>query len=111
MLFHGIAKARGGVDGIEGMLEAKGLPAAMAYGAYVGELVAPLLLIAGVFVAPAALLVAFTMVIALYTAHSGDFLTISPYGAWAVETPMFFLVSSLVIVLLGPGDWRLKRRG
>lgn len=45
MLFHGIAKLLHGLEGIKGMLASKGLPAFFAYGAYVGEIIAPLLII------------------------------------------------------------------
>ena len=41
MLFHGIAKITNGVGGIEGMLTSKGLPAFLAYGVYVGEVIVP----------------------------------------------------------------------
>jgi putative oxidoreductase len=37
MLFHGISKIRHGVDFMFPLLEAKGLPAFIAYGSYVGE--------------------------------------------------------------------------
>ena len=41
MLFHGMHKLIGGVDGISGMLVAKGLPGFIAYGVLIGEVVAP----------------------------------------------------------------------
>jgi hypothetical protein len=40
MLFHGLHKLLDGVDGISGMLVAKGLPGFIAYGVLVGEVVA-----------------------------------------------------------------------
>ena len=43
MLLHGVAKLRGGVDGIEARLGALGLPDFIAYGVFLGEVVAPLL--------------------------------------------------------------------
>ena len=49
MLLHGVAKVSGGVGGIGGMLQSAGLPAALAYGAYVGEVLAPLLVIIGFY--------------------------------------------------------------
>ena len=61
MLFHGLHKLIDGVDGISGMLVAKGLPGFIAYGVLVGEVVAPCLLILGVLTRPAALVLAFTM--------------------------------------------------
>lgn len=109
MLFHGIAKVRGGVGGIEGMLESSGLPGAMAYGAYVGEVLAPLLLLLGVFTVPAAVVLAFNIVIAIYVAHADELFKLSDTGAWAIELPMLYLLGGVAIALLGPGDITIKR--
>ena len=54
MLFHGVAKLRSGLGGIESLLAAAGLPTWFAYGVLIGEIVAPLLIMAGVLVRPAA---------------------------------------------------------
>ena len=50
MLFHGIAKLRNGVGGVEGMLESHGVSGLLAYGAFVGELFAPFLLLVGLYI-------------------------------------------------------------
>ena len=42
LLLHGINKLRFGISGIEGLVENHGLPALLAYGVYVGEVLAPL---------------------------------------------------------------------
>lgn len=105
MIFHGWAKVTGGVSGIEGMLVGKGLPGFLAYGAYLGELIAPLFLLAGVWVVPAALLIAINMAFALVLAHSGHFLDITATGGWRLELQGFFFVTALVVALthrLGP---------
>ena len=47
ILLHGIHKLMGGVDWLDGMLVNEGLPTFFKYGVYVGEVIAPLLLIAG----------------------------------------------------------------
>lgn len=41
MLLHGISKLLNGVSPIEGMLTGMGLPAFIAYGALIGEVMAP----------------------------------------------------------------------
>ena len=41
ILLHGIAKLTGGIGGIAGMVSAAGLPSFLAYGVYVGEVIAP----------------------------------------------------------------------
>ena len=61
MLLHGISKLRHGVGGIETMMAAKGLPAAVAFGVYLGEVIAPALVLVGVVVRPAALVIMFAL--------------------------------------------------
>jgi putative oxidoreductase len=111
MLFHGISKLMHGLDPITGMLEAKGLPVFMAYGAYVGEVVAPVLMIVGFKTRFAAAALAFNMVTAIGLAHASDFFSMNPYGGWTVELPMFFLLGAVCVVLLGAGRMSLDGRG
>lgn len=61
LLFHGIAKLKGGISWMAGPLGAFGLPAFIGYGVYIGEIVAPLLLIAGKWTRLAGLVIAFNM--------------------------------------------------
>ena len=103
MLFHGYFKINNGVDFMDGMLEAKGLPVMLKYGAYVGEVAAPVLLILGVFPRLCALAIAGTMGMAIYLAHSAELMSLGKHGAWAIELPAFFLLASLSIVLMGGG--------
>ena len=63
MLIHGISKLLNGLDPVEGMLAKAGFPAFSAYGALLGEVVAPLLVLANVMVAPAALVMALNMLV------------------------------------------------
>jgi putative oxidoreductase len=104
MLMHGIAKLLRGVGGIEQMLVAKGLPGWFAYGAYVGEVLAPLLVIAGFWVQPAALLMAVNMLFAIYLAHAHEIVALGRGGGWAIELQALFLFGSVSIALLArPG--------
>jgi putative oxidoreductase len=103
MLLHGIAKMTNGVDGIEGMLEKNGLPVAIAYGAYIGEVIAPLFVIVGLFTRPAALVMAVNMLFAIGLAHADQLFQLGKQGGWALELQGLFLFGSLAIALLGAG--------
>lgn len=107
MLFHGVGKITGGIDGISGMLAAKGLPAAMAYGVYVGEVLAPLLIVVGLFTRLSAAVFAFNMVVAVALAHAGDLLKIGEHGGWAVELQALYLFPAIALALLGPGHFSI----
>jgi len=75
MLFHGIAKIMhpGSLDFIAGMLSGFGLPAVLAYGVYIGEVVAPLMVIVGFKARIGGLIMAVNMLFALVLAHTGEF--------------------------------------
>jgi putative oxidoreductase len=100
MLFHGVAKLRNGLDGIESLLAGVGLPTWLSYGVLVGEVLAPMLVLAGVWVRPAALVMAFTMVVAVGLAHSTQLLTIGKSGGYGLELQALFLFCSIAIALL-----------
>lgn len=69
LLLHGIAKLVHGSDAIQQMLEDAGLPAFIAYGAYIGEVIAPLFIIFGFATRLAAAVVAFNMIVAVLMVH------------------------------------------
>ena len=105
MLLHGIGKITGGIDPILGMVAKAGLPAAFGYAVYVGEVVAPLLLIVGAWTRAAAVVVAINMVVAVALAHMAQLATLSPNGGWALELQGFYLFVALAIALLGAGRY------
>lgn len=110
VLLHGVAKLRGGVDPIEGMLTAHGLPGVLAYGALLGEVVGPLLLISGFYARIGALLVAINMLFAIGLAHVGQLGMLNDQGGWALELQGMFLGSAIALALLGPGRFSVNNR-
>ena len=110
ILLHGIAKLKGGVGGIEGMLAAQGLPRALAYGAYLGEVLGPLLLIAGFHARLGALLIAVNMLFAFGLAHMGDLGQLNAQGGWALELQGMFLGTAIAMALIGPGRYSINQR-
>lgn len=110
MLFHGVAKIMhpGSLEFIGGMLAGFGLPAILKYGVYIGEVVAPLMVIVGYKARIGGLLLAINMLFALTLAHSGDFFSLSEHGGWSVELQMFYLLSAVAVVFLGSGRHAIK---
>lgn len=109
MLFHGIDKALHGITFIKGLLKFQGVPEVLAYGIYVGEILAPLFLILGWKSRFWAGVIVFNMAVAIYLTKMGTFLSLGAHGAWALEVPMFYLLSALAIVLLGSGKYAILR--
>lgn len=105
ILLHGIAKLLGGVGSIAGMLAKVGMPDAFAYLVYVGEVIAPLLILIGIWTRAAALVIAINMVVAIMLVHTAEFFTLSKTGGWALELQGMFFTTAIAISLLGAGRY------
>ena len=97
LLVHGVSKLQNGIGFVEQMVNQNELPAFLAYGVYVGEIVAPVLVFAGVLTRPAALIIAFDLAAAILMARRDDIAKITGGGAWAIEVEMLFLLGGLAI--------------
>ncbi|UGQ48752.1 DoxX family protein [Massilia endophytica] len=103
ILFHGVSKLTNGVGPIVGMVEKAGLPSAFAYLVYVGEVVAPLLVLIGIWTRAAALVIAVNMVVAIMLVHTAQIFQVNNTGGWAIELQALYLFSAVAVVLLGAG--------
>lgn len=110
MLLHGIAKISGGTDGIEKMLEGNGMPGFFAYGVYLGEVLAPILVILGLYARIGAAVMVVNMLFAILLAHRAEVFLLTKTGAWALELQGFFLFTALALVLMGPGRYSVNQR-
>ena len=109
MLLHGIAKISGGVDGLEKMVAGAGLPSVLAYGVYVGEVLAPLLVIFGFYARFGAAIIVVNMLFAIFLAHLNDLFLLTRSGGWALELQGFFLFTALALVFMRPGRFGINR--
>lgn len=107
MLLHGIFKLQHGVANVTGMLANYDLPAQMAYLVYLGEVLGPLLVIAGFYARPGALLMTTSMLFAFVLAHPEQILQLTPMGGWAMELQGLLLFGSLAIIALGAGRFSI----
>ena len=108
MLFHGYDYLIHGIDSIISLFREISLPGFMAYTVYLGELVAPLMLIIGYRTRLASLFIAATMVVAIILVHSNDIFKLGEYGNWALELNGLYLFGSLSILFLGGGKLALS---
>lgn len=110
VLLHGIAKLNGGLSGIAGLVESHGLPGFLGYFVLVGEVIAPLMVLAGFHARVGALLIAINMLVAVYLVHLGDFGRFTGQGGWALELQAMFFSSAVALALLGPGGYSVNGR-
>ena len=110
MLLHGIAKIQNGTGFIEGVFEQNGLPKFFAYAVYIGEILAPLMLIIGYRTRLAALLLAGTMVVVVITAAMDKIGKLTEVGAWALEVQALFFFGALALWFTGGGKFGMSTK-
>jgi putative oxidoreductase len=110
ILLHGIAKIKSGVASIVPGLEGIGLPPWFAYGVYIGEIVAPIMVIVGLFARTGAFIIFVNMIFAILLVHRNELFTLGKQGGWALELQGMFLFTALALVLMSPGRYSVTRR-
>ncbi len=111
ILFHGIAKVMNPVRTLDSMSErlvAAGLPSYVAFGVFVGEVLAPILIILGIYSRIGGLLVVINMIFAVLLAHTAQLFLLTKTGGWALELQGFYLFTGLALFFLGSGKLALK---
>jgi putative oxidoreductase len=111
MSFHGISKLLNPLRTLEtmsGLLATAGLPAYLAYGVFIGEVLAPILIVLGIYARVGALIVVINMIFAILLAHSTQLLSLTKNGGWALELQGFYLLTGLALLFLGSGKIAIK---
>ncbi len=111
ILLHGIAKIIGGPAGVMSAVGKIGLPPFLGYLVYIGEVLAPLLLLLGVWSRLAAAIIAINMVVAIYLVHRGELFYLGKTGGWALELQGMFLVAAVALIFLGAGRYSIGGSG
>ena len=110
ILLHGISKIRGGPGFILDIVDKAGLPEPFGYLVYVGEVIAPILVIIGLFTRAAALVIAVNMIVAILLVHVPQFFTLADSGGWALELQGLYIVVAVCVALLGAGRYSVGGR-
>ena len=102
LFMHGVAKIMNGVGGVKSMLVAKGIPEFVAYGVYLGEIVAPIMIILGLFCRIGALIVFGLSIVILYVAYP-DLGAMNAHGGLSAEILYLYLGISICLIATGGG--------
>jgi len=107
LLFHGMDKVMHGTEFIEKMLVGLKVPYSeyVQYGVYIGEVVAPILLIFGQYMRVSGAIVAFNMLVAIFLVNKNTLFTLGEHGAWSIELPMLYLVAGVTLAL-----WNIEKK-
>ncbi|QOP40581.1 DoxX family protein [Sulfurimonas marina] len=109
ILFHGIHKMIHGLGGVKAMIASTPFPTFFAYGVFVGELIAPIFIILGLYARIAAGVLAFNMFIAIYLAY-GFSLSLSKHGGLSWELALVYFIMSILVILLGSGKYAVNSK-
>lgn len=113
ILLHGIYKITHPemLDFIGGLFENYHLPTFLAYLVYIGEVIAPIMLIIGYQTRCAAKLVAINMVVAILLVHIGQIFTLAAQGGGsAIELQLMYLLGAIAIAGLGAGKYAMDKK-
>ncbi len=108
-LMHGYAKLKYGTSFIESTLAEKNITQYLVYGVYIGEVIAPIFLIIGYYTRFFASLIIVTIIFAIYLVHPTEIFSTSEHGGLALEIQYFYIFSSLLIILIGPGKYSIDQ--
>jgi len=109
IIFHGISKIIHGIAWMAEPLSAAHIPVFVGYGVYLGEVVAPIFLILGLWTRIASLLVAVNMVFAVALEAWRLAPTLNRGGGWGLELEAFYFLIAIAVFFLGPGRYSVSR--
>jgi len=110
LFMHGLAKILHGIGGVKSILTKAGLPEIVAYGSYVGEVIAPIMIILGIFSRIGALLVIGTSLTIMYAYHGlGNLLELTNVGGFKAEILYLYIALSLCIIFSGSGKYAIRK--
>ena len=107
ILFHGISKIIGGAGFITGLMPNIGLPSMLGNLVYVGEIIAPLLVLFGVWTRAGAVVIAINMVVAVLLVHTKQLFEMANTGGWALELQGIYLGAAIAVALVGAGRYSI----
>tara|TARA_R110000765_G_scaffold222003_1_gene326098 strand:- start:21134 stop:21535 length:402 start_codon:yes stop_codon:yes gene_type:complete len=108
MLIYGINKVIEGTGFIGSLLEEYGLPKILANGVFVGEIVAPLMLMIGFRTRLAGLIFSFNCFMAIAMAQTQNIFKLNEYGGWSLDLLFIYLIAGIVFYLNGGGQYALS---
>jgi putative oxidoreductase len=109
ILLHGVHKLLTGLDPVKTLLTSHHLPEMLSYGVYLGEIVAPVLIILGLFTRVGGLLIALEVVALVVLGGIPQVVAISADGGYALELEALYFTAAVSVALLGAGRISLGR--
>jgi putative oxidoreductase len=110
VLLHGIAKIKGGVGFIAPLVSGIGLPPWVTYGVYIGEVIAPIMVIVGFYSRVGAFVIFINMLFAVVLVHRPELFHLGKQGGYALELQAIYMFTALAVACMLPGRYALTKR-
>lgn len=110
MLVYGISKIIHGIGFIEQMMTQQGLPSFLAYGVFIGEIIAPVMIILGFRIRLAGLAFAANCFTAIILAQTGNIFKLNEFGGWALELLVIYMLCGLSFFFSGAGKYAVSTK-
>ena len=108
ILFHGWHKVRYGIDMPMARMASHGIPGFLMYFAYLSEVVAPVLIMLGLFTRLSALSLFATMTVVMYIEIRTG-ISFNQFGAVNIEVQILYWLTSAALFFTGPGRFRVSQ--
>ena len=108
MLIYGISKLTFGIDYIKDLVSQYGLPTLISYGVFIGEIIAPILIIIGFRTKLAGLVFAVNCFVAILMDRLPDVLSLNEHGGWAIGLIFIYMMFGIALFFTGAGMYALS---
>jgi len=108
MLIYGISKLSFGIAYIKNLLEQYDLPTFLGYGVFVGEIIAPILIIIGFRTKLAGLVFAINCFVAIIMDSLLDILSLNEHGDWSIGLIFIYMMFGIAMYFVGAGKYALS---
>lgn len=108
MLIYGISKLTFGIDYIKDLVSQYGLPTFISYGVFIGEIIAPILIIIGFRTKLAGLVFAVNCFVAILMDRLPDVLSLNEHGGWAIGLIFIYMMFGIALFFTGAGMYALS---
>lgn len=110
MLVYGITKLIFGIDFITGLLDQYGLPSFIGYGVFIGEILAPILIIIGYRTKLVGLVFAINCFVAIVMVQLPNLLKLNESGGWAIGPIFIYMMFGIALFFTGAGMYALSTK-
>lgn len=109
MLIYGITKLTNGIGYIEDALSAIGLPSFIAWGVYIGEILMPILIIAGIRTRLAGAVFAINCIVAILLMQLPYVFKLNENGGWQIGLIFIYAIFGIAMFYTGGGRYAVSR--